>query len=103
LYRDFTFVCPTEILAFNDALSEFNELDTVVLAVSTDSKYSHFSWAAQPRKQGGLGPDLALPLIADRNMNISRNYGVLLEEGISLRGLFLIDPKGILRCVESLL
>ncbi|RDB21941.1 Peroxiredoxin [Hypsizygus marmoreus] len=95
---DFTFVCPTEILAFNDALPQFQELNTTVLAISTDSKFSHFSWATQPRKQGGLGPDLKLPLVADRNMAISRDYGVLLEdEGIALRGLFLIDPKGILR------
>ncbi|KAK7464971.1 cTPxI [Stygiomarasmius scandens] len=95
---DFTFVCPTEILAFNDALEDFKALDTVVLGVSTDSQYSHFAWATQPRKEGGLGPGLKLPLIADRNMKISRDYGVLLEdEGIALRGLFIIDPKGTLR------
>ncbi|KAF8644215.1 hypothetical protein AX16_008626 [Volvariella volvacea WC 439] len=95
---DFTFVCPTEILAFNDALEEFQQLQTVVLGISTDSKYSHFAWATQPRKEGGLGPDLKLPLVADRNMNISRDYGVLLpDEGISLRGLFIIDPKGVIR------
>ncbi|KIY69766.1 peroxiredoxin [Cylindrobasidium torrendii FP15055 ss-10] len=95
---DFTFVCPTEILAFNDALPEFKALDTVVLGVSTDSQFSHFAWANQPRNAGGLGPDLQLPLIADRNMNIARDYGVLLEdEGVALRGLFLIDPKGTLR------
>ncbi|KAH6873774.1 thioredoxin-like protein [Coprinopsis sp. MPI-PUGE-AT-0042] len=95
---DFTFVCPTEIIAFNDALPEFANLNTEVLAVSTDSKFSHFAWATQSRKEGGLGPNLRLPLIADRNMAISRDYGVLLEdEGISLRGLFIIDPKGTLR------
>ncbi|EEB90821.1 hypothetical protein MPER_10926 [Moniliophthora perniciosa FA553] len=95
---DFTFVCPTEILAFNDALAEFQNLETVVLGVSTDSQYSHFAWANQPRKEGGLGPNLKLPLIADRSMSISRDYGVLLEEqGIALRGLFIIDPKGTLR------
>ncbi|KAL0575780.1 cTPxI [Marasmius crinis-equi] len=95
---DFTFVCPTEILAFNDSLEQFSQLDTVVLGVSTDSKFSHFAWASQPRKEGGLGPNLKLPLIADRNMSISRDYGVLLEdEGIALRGLFIIDPKGTLR------
>ncbi|KAK0201327.1 thioredoxin-like protein [Desarmillaria ectypa] len=95
---DFTFVCPTEILAFNDALADFKALDTKVLGVSTDSQHSHFAWANQPRKEGGLGPDLKLTLIADRNMSISRDYGVLLEEeGIALRGLFIIDPKGILR------
>lgn len=66
--------------------------------VSTDSQYSHFAWAQQARKQGGLGPDLKLALIADRNMSISRDYDVLVEEeGISLRGLFIIDPKGIVR------
>ncbi|KAH9938740.1 peroxiredoxin [Epithele typhae] len=95
---DFTFVCPTEILAFNDALPAFTAINTVLLAASTDSQYSHFAWATSPRKQGGLGPDLKLPLIADRNMSISRDYGVLIEdEGIALRGLFIIDPKGILR------
>ncbi|KAF9220705.1 peroxiredoxin [Gyrodon lividus] len=95
---DFTFVCPTEILAFNDALPQFKELGASVLGVSTDSQYSHFAWAQQPRKQGGIGPDLKLPLIADRNMQISRDYDVLLEEeGIALRGLFIIDPKGIVR------
>ncbi|KAF5375947.1 hypothetical protein D9615_008210 [Tricholomella constricta] len=95
---DFTFVCPTEILAFNDALSQFKALNTAVFGISTDSQFSHFAWSTQPRKEGGIGPDLKLPLIADRNMRISRDYGVLLEdEGIALRGLFLIDPKGTLR------
>ena len=74
---------------------------SVVLGVSTDSKFSHFAWASQPRKQGGLGPDLKLPLLADRSMSISRDYGVLIEEeGIALRGLFIIDPKGTLRYVS---
>ncbi|KAF9466813.1 peroxiredoxin [Collybia nuda] len=95
---DFTFVCPTEILAFNDCLPQFKAINTSVLGISTDSKFSHFAWSTQPRKEGGLGPGLKLPLVADRNMNISREYGVLLEEeGIALRGLFIIDPKGILR------
>ncbi|KIY47802.1 thioredoxin-like protein [Fistulina hepatica ATCC 64428] len=97
---DFTFVCPTEILAFNDALVAFHQLNTVVLGMSasTDSQFSHFAWSNQPRKEGGLGPNLKLPLLADRNMKIARDYGVLIEEeGIALRGLFLIDPKGILR------
>jgi hypothetical protein len=71
-----------------------------IVGVSTDSQYSHFAWAQQGRKQGGIGPDLKLPLIADRNMNISKEYGVLIEEeGIALRGLFIIDPKGIVRLV----
>ncbi|KAH7886802.1 thioredoxin-like protein [Phlebopus sp. FC_14] len=97
---DFTFVCPTEILAFNDALPQFRELGASVLGISTDSQYSHFAWAQQPRKQGGLGPNLKLPLLADRNMQISRDYGVLIEEeGIALRGLFIIDPNGFTRQV----
>ncbi len=70
--------------------------------VSTDSHFSHLAWATQPRKQGGLGPDLKLPLIADKNQKISRDYNVLIEEeGIALRGLFLIDPKGTLRYAPS--
>jgi alkyl hydroperoxide reductase subunit AhpC len=68
--------------------------------VSTDSHFSHLAWSSQPRKQGGIGPDLILPLVADKSMKISRDYGVLIEEeGIALRGLFIIDPKGILRYV----
>ncbi|KAF8179929.1 thioredoxin-like protein [Mycena galopus ATCC 62051] len=95
---DFTFVCPTEILAFNDALPALKAINTVVLGISTDSQFSHLAWSTQPRKQGGLGPDLKLPLVADKSMSIARDYGVLLEdEGIALRGLFIIDPKGILR------
>lgn len=70
----------------------------IFIGVSTDSVYSHLAWATQARKQGGLGPDLQLPLIADRNQQISRDYNVLIEEeGIALRGLFIIDPKGVLR------
>ncbi|RDX50707.1 thioredoxin-like protein [Polyporus arcularius HHB13444] len=95
---DFTFVCPTEILAFNDALPQFKAINTALIAASTDSHFSHLAWATQPRKQGGLGPDLKLPLLADKTMQISRDYGVLIEdEGVALRGLFIIDPKGILR------
>ncbi|KAI1255510.1 Peroxiredoxin-1 [Eutypa lata] len=95
---DFTFVCPTEILSFNDALPQFTAVNTTVLGISTDSHFSHLAWAQQPRKQGGLGPDLRLPLVADKSQAISRKYGVLLEdEGVALRGLFIIDPKGVLR------
>ncbi|KAI0021595.1 thioredoxin-like protein [Xylariomycetidae sp. FL0641] len=95
---DFTFVCPTEIIQFNDAKAQFAEINTTVLGVSTDSAFSHLAWVNQPRKEGGLGPDLQMPLVADRNQKISRNYGVLLEEeGVALRGLFIIDPQGTLR------
>ncbi|KII90432.1 hypothetical protein PLICRDRAFT_532294 [Plicaturopsis crispa FD-325 SS-3] len=103
---DFTFVCPTEILAFAAAQPQFAGLSipTHVLAISTDSAHSHLAWASQPRKVGGLGfygpgsTGGAIPMVADKNHAISKAYGVLIEdEGIALRGLFLIDPKGVLR------
>ena len=95
--KDFTFVCPTEIVAFNDRLSEFEKLDVNVVAASIDSQYSHLAWVNTPRKDGGLGPT-RLPLIADTNKSLARDYGVLIEDaGIALRGLFIIDPKGVLR------
>ncbi|KAI1125124.1 2-cysteine peroxiredoxin [Nemania abortiva] len=95
---DFTFVCPTEIIQYNAALPRFAAINTKVLGVSTDSHFSHLAWIERPRKQGGLGPDLELPLVSDKSMKISRSYGVLLEdEGVALRGLFIIDPKGVLR------
>lgn len=95
---DFTFVCPTEIIQYNDALARFREINTAVFGVSTDSHFSHLAWIEKPRKMGGLGEDLQLPLIADPSHKISRSYGVLIEdEGVALRGLFIIDPKGVLR------
>jgi len=94
---DFTFVCPTEIIAFSDRADEFHKINTQLLACSTDSKFSHFAWIQQPRKQGGLG-EMKIPVLADTNHQISRDYGVLIEDqGIDFRGLFIIDPKGILR------
>ncbi|KAH9522512.1 peroxiredoxin-2 [Dermatophagoides farinae] len=94
---DFTFVCPTEIIAFNDRLQEFRDLQTEVVAVSVDSHFSHLAWCNTPRKQGGLG-DMKMPIIADLTKKISGDYGVLLPEaGVALRGLFIIDTKGIVR------
>jgi alkyl hydroperoxide reductase subunit AhpC len=93
---DFTFVCPTEIIAFSDRIEEFTKRNTVVLGASTDSQYSHLAWIRQPRAQGGLG-GLNYPLIADLTKQISKDYGILLDSGIALRGLFLIDKEGILR------
>lgn len=76
----------------------FWRADVSFVAASTDSKYAHFAWASSERNQGGLGPDLKLPLLADPSHKIARDYNVLIEdEGIALRGLFIIDPKGILR------
>jgi peroxiredoxin 3 len=94
---DFTFVCPTEIISFSDRIKEFKDLNTEVIGVSVDSHFSHLAWQQQPRKQGGIGR-IEYPLLADLTKKISSDYGVLLEEaGISLRGLFIIDPKQIVR------
>ncbi|XP_056635623.1 peroxiredoxin 1 [Diorhabda sublineata] len=94
---DFTFVCPTEIIAFSDRVDEFKKIKTAVIACSTDSQFSHLAWINTPRKQGGLG-EMSIPLLADKSGSISKAYGVLDEEsGIPFRGLFIIDGKGILR------
>lgn len=94
---DFTFVCPTEIIAFSDRIEEFKKLDCAVLAASCDSVYSHYAWCDQSRKAGGLGK-MNIPLLADVTHSLSKDYGVYLEgEGCSLRGLFIIDGNGILR------
>lgn len=94
---DFTFVCPTEIIAFSDRIKEFKALDAEVVGVSVDSHFSHLAWINTDRKNGGLGK-LEYPLLADLTKQISRDYGVLLEDaGISLRGLFIIDPNGVVR------
>jgi len=94
---DFTFVCPTEILAFSQAADEFKKRGVQLLGCSIDSQFSHLAWKKTPRAEGGLG-ELKYPLIADTNKDISRKYGVLLEgAGIALRGLFLIDEEGTLR------
>lgn len=94
---DFTFVCPTEIIAMSDAKEIFDDLDTEILGVSTDSKFSHRAWINTPRDENGLG-QLNIPLAADLTKSVARDYGVLIEEeGIALRGLFIIDPDGILK------
>jgi len=94
---DFTFVCPTEILAFTDRLDEFKKRDTEVIAVSVDSHFTHHAWAQVDRKDGGI-KGVNYPLVADLNKNISRSYAVLLEDaGIALRGLFIINKEGILK------
>lgn len=94
---DFTFVCPTEILAFNQRIAEFRSLNTELLACSVDSHFTHLAWVNSPRKEGGLG-QLDIPLLSDMTHKISTDYGVLLEDvGHTLRGLFIIDDKQILR------
>lgn len=97
---DFTFVCPTEIIAFDEALEEFQKRNAEVIGVSVDSQFSHLAWQKTPRDKGGLG-DVRYPLVADITKSISEDYGVLLHEGddagVALRGVFLIDKEGIVR------
>ncbi len=94
---DFTFVCPTEIIAFSDKIEEFEKRGVQLLGTSVDSHFSHLAWKNTPRNQGGIG-DIKYPLVADLNKSIAKDYGVLLEDaGIALRGLFLIDKEGVLR------
>jgi peroxiredoxin 2/4 len=93
---DFTFVCPSEIIAFDAALAKFQQKNTEVIGVSVDSHYTHLAWKNTPRKQGGIGP-IKYPLVADLKKQIARDYGVLLDGGVALRGLFLIDKSGVVR------
>jgi peroxiredoxin (alkyl hydroperoxide reductase subunit C) len=93
---DFTFVCPTEIIAFSDRVKEFNDLGVEVIGVSVDSHFSHLAWRNVSRDQGGIGA-IQYALVADLNKQISRNYDVLLDDAVALRGLFLIDKAGIVR------
>lgn len=95
--KDFTFVCPTELIAFSDRASDFEALGAKVLAISTDTEETHLAWVRTPRRKGGLGI-MQIPIVADTTKKIAKAYGVLLEDkGIALRGLFIIDPKGILQ------
>ena len=91
---DFTFVCPTEITAISDRHDEFDDLDAVVIGASTDTIHTHLAWIKTDRKENGLG-DLNYALAADTNHTVTRDYGVLIEdEGVALRGLFIINPEG---------
>jgi peroxiredoxin (alkyl hydroperoxide reductase subunit C) len=93
---DFTFVCPTEILAFDERIEDFRQRECEVIGVSVDSQFTHLAWRKTPRDQGGIG-EIRFPLIADLDKSIARNYGVLLNDSVALRGLFLIDRDGIVR------
>src|SRR3954469_12662602 len=94
---DFTFVCPTEIIAFSDRADEFHRRGCHLLGVSVDSKYTHLAWTKTPRGAGGLG-GVSYPIVSDLSKSVARAYGVLLEEaGVALRGLFLIDREGVIR------
>ncbi len=93
---DFTFVCPTEIIAMNDRLQEFHDLDAEILGISCDSVYSHKAWIKTSKDENGLG-FLDYPLGADFTKEVASKYDVLVANGQALRGLFIIDPEGILR------
>ncbi|WP_061296437.1 peroxiredoxin [Leptospira interrogans] len=93
---DFTFVCPTEIIEYDNKLAEFKKLGTEVLGVSVDSAFTHLAWKNTPKKEGGIG-EIKYPLIADLTKSISRDYNVLTEGGVALRGTFIIDPASVIR------
>lgn len=93
---DFTFVCPTEIIAFSDAAAKFEKRGVQLMSCSIDSHYTHLAWCSTPRKEGGLGK-IEFPMLADLSKDIAKDYGVLLPGGVALRGLFLIDKEGVVR------
>jgi peroxiredoxin (alkyl hydroperoxide reductase subunit C) len=93
---DFTFVCPSEIIAFDKKLPEFKRRNCEMIGVSVDSHFTHLAWKNTPVNKGGIG-NVQFPLVSDLNKEISRKYGILLNDSISLRGLFLIDKKGVVR------
>lgn len=94
---DFTFVCPTELHAFQEKANAFVERDTQVVACSIDSCFSHIAWLNTPKAEGGI-QGIEYPIVSDIHKQIAKDYGVLLEEeGIAFRGLFLIDEKGVVR------
>ena len=93
---DFTFVCPSEILAFNKRVAEFKEKNCEVIGVSVDSRFTHLAWKNTPVENGGIG-NVQYPLVEDLNKAIAKSYGILFNESVALRGLFLIDTKGFVR------
>lgn len=93
---DFTFVCPSEIIAFDHRLEEFQKRGINVIGVSIDSQFSHFAWKNTPVKEGGIG-QVRFPLVADITKQISRDFDVLVNESVALRGSFLIDKDGTVR------
>jgi peroxiredoxin (alkyl hydroperoxide reductase subunit C) len=93
---DFSFVCPSEILAFDESLEKFRDRECEIVGVSVDSHYTHLAWKKTPVEQGGIG-SIRFPLVSDMDKSIARRYGVLLDESAALRGLFLIDREGVVR------
>ena len=93
---DFTFVCPSEILAFDHRLQEFKDRNCEVIAVSVDSQFTHLAWKNTPVNNGGLG-QVKFPMVADLSKSIARDYDVLINETVSLRGSFLIDKNSVVQ------
>jgi peroxiredoxin (alkyl hydroperoxide reductase subunit C) len=93
---DFTFVCPSEILAHDHRLAAFAEKNVKVIGISVDSHFTHLAWKNTPVDKGGLG-QVQFPLVADLTKSIARSYGVLINEAVALRGTFLIDKNGVVQ------
>jgi peroxiredoxin (alkyl hydroperoxide reductase subunit C) len=93
---DFTFVCPSEILAFDRRIEAFEERECQVLGCSVDSHYTHFAWRNTPPDSGGIGP-VRFPLVSDLSKRIARDYGILADDSVALRATFLIDRGGVVR------
>ncbi len=93
---DFTFVCPSELIAFDNRIAKFKQRNVQVIGVSVDSHFSHVAWRNTPVNQGGIGP-VKYPLVADITKSIARDYDVLIDNAVALRGTFLIDQEGIVR------
>lgn len=93
---DFTFVCPSEIIAHDNRMSRFKELDVEVVGVSIDSEFTHHAWRETPRDKGGIGP-VQFPIVADKRHEIVRAYGIEHPDGVALRGSFLIDKQGVVQ------
>lgn len=102
---DFTYVCPTELIAYSEAVSKFDEVNAKIVGVSTDSHHTHLAWVKTPRTEGGIG-QIQYPLLADFSKAISREYGVLVDDvsdgmyGAALRGIFIIDAQGKVRSMQ---
>jgi peroxiredoxin 2/4 len=93
---DFTFVCPSEIIAHNNRIKQFEERGVQLVGVSIDSQFTHFAWRATPVNKGGIG-EVKFPMVADVSHQITRDYGIENEGGVALRGSFLIDKNGIVQ------
>ncbi len=93
---DFTFVCPSEIIAFNNRLKEFKLRKAEIIGVSVDSHFTHLAWKNTPVEKGGIG-NIQFPLVADLTKSIARDYDVLVGGAVAFRGTFLIDGKGVVR------